>query len=290
VTSPIALPDDVVRYIRDLFVTANDAVAARLDRMPTVHEESLDLALIDVIAAAVGPHVVPSGVVVDVDIHFLGGGVHWDRWEVADIGTIFNFRRGANLLRTKILLLQSKRLYPREAEFVEDRGITWVGGFGSVMVPWPLEVSAPRLLRFDGQCRYKALQVGDDQWRAIAAYEGQHRIPFATCSITPRDCRSSACCRSKFRYLGDVATPELAPASSVQRTSETHRLPSSETKHLPSTFCDEPAPRLGCRSRSSLRVGSSGVGRGTSHRIRPTTKSAPSLQPAIWSNRCGGPL
>jgi hypothetical protein len=177
VTSPIALPDDVVRYISDLFVTANDAVAARLDRMPTVHEESLDLALIDVIAAAVGPHVVPSGVVVDVDVHFLGGGVHWDRWEVADIGMIFNFRRGANLIRTKILLLQSKRLYPREAEFVEDRGITRVGGFGSLMVPSPLEVSASRLFRFDGRCRYKALQVGDDQWRAIAAYEGQHRIP-----------------------------------------------------------------------------------------------------------------
>src|SRR3954447_7801784 len=130
---PIPLPSDVVDYIRDVFTTANQEVTARLDRMPTTHEEALDLALIDTVAAAVGPHVMTSGVVVDVDVHFLGGGAHWQRWEIADVGVILNFRRGAELLRTKVLLLQSKRLYPREAEFVEDRGITRIGGFGSLM-------------------------------------------------------------------------------------------------------------------------------------------------------------
>jgi hypothetical protein len=110
----IPVPVDIVDYVRHTFQTANSHVAARLDRMPTVHEETLDFALIDSLAVASGPHLVPSGVVVDLDVHFVGGGQHWQRWEVADIGLIINFRLAGALLRTKIVLLQSKRMYPRE--------------------------------------------------------------------------------------------------------------------------------------------------------------------------------
>lgn len=98
-----------------MFAAANQEVTARLDRTPTTHEQAVDLGLIDTVAAAVGAHIMTSGVVVDVDVHFLGGGAHWQRWEVADVGVILNFRRSADLLRTKVLLLQSKRLCPREA-------------------------------------------------------------------------------------------------------------------------------------------------------------------------------
>lgn len=173
----IPLPPDVVDYIRQTFMNANRQVAARLDRMPTLHEETLDFALIDALALSSGPHVAPSGVVVDLDIHFLGGGQHWQRWEVADIGLIVNFRLAGSLLRTKIILLQSKRIYPREAEFIEDRGLTRVGGFGSLMEQPVLAALQPRTFRFDQTCRYKALQVGDDQWHAIEQYENRYAIP-----------------------------------------------------------------------------------------------------------------
>lgn len=176
---PIQLPGDVVDYINSTFAVANREVSQRLDRMPTTHEEMLDVALIDAISLASGPHVVASGAVVDVDIHFLGGGRHFGRWEVADIGLILNFRRGRTLLRTKVVLFQSKRLYPipGEEDFVDERGLTRVGGFGSLMDPSPLAAMERRTFHFQKRSRYKAMHSGDTQWNAILEYEETFKIP-----------------------------------------------------------------------------------------------------------------
>lgn len=177
-TGPVPLPADVVDYVTQIFQDANDAASGRLDRMPTMHEESLDFALIDSLAAASGPHLTPSGVIVDFDIHFVGGGNHWEnRWEVADLGLIVNFKRSGTLIRTKVILLQSKRLYPVESDFVEFRGLQRLGGFGSLMErPW-LAAQESRAFHFTTDCRYKAMQIGDEQWMAIGAYEKQHAVP-----------------------------------------------------------------------------------------------------------------
>ena len=174
---PIPVPRDVVDYIRSVFLGANRRTAAKLMRMPTLHEETLDFTFIEGVSDAVGPHVLSSGTVVDVDMHWVGSGTHWERWEVADIGLIFNFRVRSEILRTKIALLQSKRIYPRESEFSEERGLTRLGGFGSLMSSSPLLPYGPRVFRFDASCRYKALQVGDRQWSVIAEYERAYGIP-----------------------------------------------------------------------------------------------------------------
>lgn len=175
-TAPIPIPDDVLAYLRTTFSLANERVTRRIDEMPTLHEEALDFAFIEMLSGASGPHIGASGVVVDLDVHFVGSGWHYDRWEVADLGLIINFRLNGATLRTKIVLLQSKRMYPREVDFVEDRGLVRQGGFGSLMQP-SIFSGQPRTFRFDDSCRYKALQVGDDQWRAIEAYEQQYEIP-----------------------------------------------------------------------------------------------------------------
>ena len=109
---PIPLPADVIDYIRQVFLVADDTLATRLERQPNVHEELLDLAFVDSVAMNSGPYKTQSDTVVDIDIHFIGGGWHYERWEVADIGLIVTFRRLGEILRTKIILLQSKRLYP----------------------------------------------------------------------------------------------------------------------------------------------------------------------------------
>ena len=186
-TAPVPLPADVVDYITQTFDLANREVSTRIDRMPTTHEENLDFAFIDALASAAGPHVAPSGVVVDFDIHFVGGGAHWGRWEIADLGVIVNFRRARSLIRTKVLLLQSKRLYPKESEFVEFRGLTRLGGFGSLMEPTWLPAQEERTFTFTSDCRYKALQVGDDQWARIKAYEDEHAIPVHYLLYHPSD-------------------------------------------------------------------------------------------------------
>jgi hypothetical protein len=70
--------------------------------------------------AEVSEHSAPvkfsSGWLVRLETHFLGGGRYWGRWEIADIGVLVVFRRAAVVQQTKIALLQSKRLYPVEAQ------------------------------------------------------------------------------------------------------------------------------------------------------------------------------
>jgi hypothetical protein len=175
--SPIELPRDVIDYIRGIFVTVNQTLCSRIERQPNVHEESLDLAFLDAVAAYSGPHRTESDTVVDIDLHFVGGGWHFERWEVADIGLIVNFRRLNNVLRTKIVLLQSKRLYPREADFVETHGLARPGGFGYLVRSSTVDIRSPRAFHFDPECCYRALQVGDKQWAVIAEYEGKYSIP-----------------------------------------------------------------------------------------------------------------
>jgi len=69
--SPIALPEDVIDYIRSIFVMANEKLCARIGQQPNVHEESLDLAFLDAISSYSGPHRTVSDTVVDIDVHFV---------------------------------------------------------------------------------------------------------------------------------------------------------------------------------------------------------------------------
>lgn len=172
----IPLPADVIEYIRRIFSVAEDNLTTRLARQPNVHEELLDLVFVDSVAMNSGPHKTESDTVVDIDIHFVGGGWHYERWEVADVGLIVTFRRLGEVLRTKIVLLQSKRLYPRESDFVEAHGLARPGGFGYLVRP-TLPIRQPRLFRFDRDCRYRALQIGDRQWAVIAEYERSYGVP-----------------------------------------------------------------------------------------------------------------
>jgi hypothetical protein len=180
----IQLSADVIDYVRQVFAAADSSLAERLERQPNVHEEFLDMAFVDSVAMNSGPHKTKSDRVVDIDIHFVGGGWQYERWEVADIGVIVIFRRLDEILRsldeilrTKVVLLQSKRLYPRESEFVEAHGLARPGGFGYLARLDAPDIREPRLFRFHADCRYKALQVGDNQWAVIADYESRYGIP-----------------------------------------------------------------------------------------------------------------
>lgn len=175
--APIPLPKDVIDYIAGIFLRADALLAERIERQPNVHEEMLDLTFLEAVASNGGPHRTQSDTVVDIDMHFVGGGWHYQRWEVADIGLIVTFRRLGTVLRTKVVLLQSKRVYPRESEFTETHGLARPGGMGYLARPEQLPIQQPRQFRFDEECCYKALQVGDNQWAVIEKYESQYSIP-----------------------------------------------------------------------------------------------------------------
>ena len=174
---PFPIPADVRAFIHDSFARCNARISSRLTRLPTLHETYLDMCFIDSLSDVAAPHITPTGYVVDIDVHFLGQGRHWATWEIADLGVIVNYRQHGHLLRTKVALLQSKRLYPRESEFVEDEALSKYNGFGDLVKPPNLPAQTSMTFRFDNSCRYRALQVGDEQWKAIAEYEQRFAIP-----------------------------------------------------------------------------------------------------------------
>jgi hypothetical protein len=148
-------------------------------RMPNAHEGSLDLAFIDATAEHASPVRLASEWIVRIDTHFLGGRRHFSNWEIADIGILIQFRKAGKLLRTKVALLQSKRLYPREQPFEEDDLSDYGLGFIRLFKgdTTPAQVTTPRTLSFSDESRYQALRVGDGQYNAVAAYEERHQIP-----------------------------------------------------------------------------------------------------------------
>ena len=176
---PIDLPHDVVDFLRKVFSEANLRVTRKMSRMPSTHETGLDHSLIDALSHYAAPIRFGSGWLVKIDTHYLGGGRHFGSWEVADIGIIVQFRQNGSLVRSKIALLQSKRLYPIEQGYEEDKPIDYLIGFGRLYQSDDsfLHVTNPRTFSFDRASRYKALVVANKQWNIIDQYESHHAIP-----------------------------------------------------------------------------------------------------------------
>jgi len=147
--------------------------------MPNTHEEALDLAFIAKAAEYAAPVRLPSDWVVRIDTHFLGGRRHFYNWEIADIGVLILFRRGGKLVKTKVALLQSKRLYPVEQEYDEAERLDYEIGFARLFhTDSRLDaVVGPRVFAFTDDSTYTALKSKDEQDKAIVAYEKQSGIP-----------------------------------------------------------------------------------------------------------------
>ena len=175
----IEIPEDVRGWIRNVFKTCNAKTAISLMQMPNTHEAALDMAFVSQAAEFSAPVRFPSEWIVRVDTHFLGGRRHFNNWEIADIGVLINFRQGGKLVKSKIVLLQSKRLYPKEQDYEEDERIDYEMGFARLFRGDGRfeSITAPRVFAFDDDSRYQALKIGDEQYVAIEKYEEQYGIP-----------------------------------------------------------------------------------------------------------------
>ena len=175
----IYLPDDVLIFLENIFAACNLAVSRKISKMPNVHETSLDMTFIEHISNYSAPLKLDSGWTIRLDTHYLGGGNHFGLWEIADIGFLVMFRHAGRFVRSKIALLQSKRLYPTEEDFGEDRSLDYLRGFGRLFdsEETHLAVSEPRKFRFKQTSEYKALRKGDDQYERIEQYENSTGIP-----------------------------------------------------------------------------------------------------------------
>jgi hypothetical protein len=109
--------------VRKIFASANRRVSEKLARVPNCSEPSLDLTLIEHLTRFPAPKVVAPGWTVKLDVHFLGGLRHFYRWEVADIGVLVFAKHGTQIAGKKVGLLQSKRLYPKGHNVVEEEQV-----------------------------------------------------------------------------------------------------------------------------------------------------------------------
>jgi hypothetical protein len=98
---------------------------------------------------------------------------------VADIGVLIQFRRGGKLVKTKVLLLQSKRLYPSEEAYDESTRADYEIGFARLFRESTSfnAVTKPRTFTFGDSSKYEALHVKGRQFDAIEAYQAGTGIP-----------------------------------------------------------------------------------------------------------------
>jgi len=177
--APIPLPDHVKQWISNVFAVCNERTSAKMTRMPSVHEESLDLTFIEQLSQFSAPVALDANWIVHIDTHFLGGRRHYRNWEIADIGILVVFRRNGKAIRSKVGLLQSKRLYSEEQEYEEATFRDYEIGFGRLFGPDEIfaELATPGHYGFTEGSTYRALKIDDNQYNAIKDYEGEFGIP-----------------------------------------------------------------------------------------------------------------
>jgi hypothetical protein len=172
------LPDDVIEHLRSVFAACNARTSEKLSMNPNAPEESLDLTWIEHVSRYSAPVTLPSAWLVKVETHYLGGIRHFRRWEIADIGVLVQFRLGADGRRSKVALLQSKRLYPDGTPIREDALVDYEIGFARLADPEDEAISMgfATEFRFSEESVYGQIRGGSDQVAAIEDYERQVRL------------------------------------------------------------------------------------------------------------------
>jgi hypothetical protein len=173
------IPADVTEWIRKVFRDCNERITEKLSNNPNIPEESLDQTWIEQVSQYSSPITLTSSWTVKLDTHYLGGLRHFGGWEVADIGILVFFRRAGIVTRSKVALLQSKRLYPSNNTVQEDDIVDYQIGFARLADPESLQqsVAVQAEFYFDEQCRYGALMSKSPQAKAIAEYQSENKIP-----------------------------------------------------------------------------------------------------------------
>lgn len=177
----IRLPKEVVDWIRNVFAIAGRNAASKLAANPNAHEPWIDFSIIETLQKFSTPYRVADGWNVLLDTHWLGGYPMYRRWEIADFGILVMFASGGKLVRSKIGLLQSKRLYSTGTKQESPESIYeyYQHGFGRMFLSDDKIVESlnPKVFSFDDNSAYEALKKDDEQWVAIEKYEEQKEIP-----------------------------------------------------------------------------------------------------------------
>lgn len=176
---PFQVPEQVREHVRNVFAHVNDRVTKKISLTPNVPEESLDIAFIENLSDFAGPIIVAPGWAVRIAAHFIGSIRHCRRYEIADIGVVVVFKKASTILRRKLVLLQSKRLYPLSHNVIEFDEYDYELGLALVTRDASKEASIFSTLEFvfDEHSRYGAIKSKNEQCTAIQEHFEQTSIP-----------------------------------------------------------------------------------------------------------------
>jgi hypothetical protein len=159
------IPTDVRGFVRRAFGEANRQVTELIWHVPNVRETSLDDQLINALTPRRAPTKLPSGAVVEMDIHNIGGLRHLYSWETADIAILVFIYRDQHLVAQKIGLLQSKRMYPENGDVEDTDRVGFAYGMNKML--HKSQTSPLRLINrkyiFNEDCSYLSIKHGDKQ-------------------------------------------------------------------------------------------------------------------------------
>lgn len=210
---PFVVPAPILDWIRNVFAEVSRRSAATLSRIPTTYETTLDHGVIAHLADFAAPFKFRSDWIVTLDTHYLGGGRYWGNWEIADIGILVAFRRNAEILGSKIAILQSKRLYPDEIKTATDmHPIDYHVGFGRLLLSkgeYRTNVKR-RMFHFSPSSKYRALEYQEEQYRAILQYGRDHGIPVHYLLYNPLDIPCTAVLPASAELTGNQTIARVA--------------------------------------------------------------------------------
>ena len=197
------IPNDVIAWFRNVFAEANRRVCERLVNLPNIRETSLDDGLIEALIPDTAPTLLPSGAIVRMDTHNIGGlrrlgWPPWDfpyrhKWETADIAILVFIYRHETLIAKKVGLLQSKRLYPTNNDVEEEDEISFGYGMNRFIHREGTQAIGVlhRHFSFDDSCVYGSIHAGTHQITAIETLNREfgkvvyyllynpHQLPFS---------------------------------------------------------------------------------------------------------------
>jgi len=163
------IPKDAIEYFRSAFAEANRVATERIVNVPNIRETTLDDTLVDALIPFSPPKRLQSGAVVEMDVHNIGGLRRIYHWETADIAILVFIYRGRQMVAQKIGMLQTKRLFPKNNDVLDDDPEGFRYGMNAFLnrdSRSPLAV-LNREFVFDETCVYGVLKAGSDQIATI---------------------------------------------------------------------------------------------------------------------------
>jgi len=165
-------------WFRYVFEDANRHLCEKIQNVPNIPEPHLDTTFISHLMGYASPMRLAGQWAIKIDTHFIGGLSQFRSWEIADIGVFVFFQQAGKLVRQKVALLQSKRLYPDVGDVVELEtydywlGMARLGAKQGSQAP----LLAQRTFSFSMESAYQALQRGKQVDR-IKVFQTRSTIP-----------------------------------------------------------------------------------------------------------------